>query len=114
MEALPLYFKEGQGVWCTVISRPRSEKGTIKLSLIGGWDGEAPVICIYSTCNTALVLHNSLVFMCIHQPNTSLDEVDNQTTTQQNCYFAFQSTSEFNRKKTPCLLAICKVLPGLE
>ncbi len=50
MEALTLYFKEGQGVWCTVISRPRSEKGTIKLSLIGGWDRETPAICIYSTC----------------------------------------------------------------
>ena len=46
MEALPLYFKEGQGVWCTVVSRPKGERGTIKLSLIGGWGEEAPVISV--------------------------------------------------------------------
>ena len=58
MEALPLYFKEGQGVWCTVVSRPKGERGTVKLSLIGGWDGEAPVISValVTLCVVYLVL----------------------------------------------------------
>ena len=48
MEALPLYFKEGQGVWCTVVSQ-QGERGTVKLSLIGRWDGKIPLISVVLT-----------------------------------------------------------------
>ena len=68
MEALPLYFKEGQGVWCTVVSQPKGERRTVKLSLIGGWDGEAPVISVALATLQSCVAY--LVLFTVYQLGT--------------------------------------------